>query len=321
MTWLIWRQHRNQAAIALAALVVFVVVVAITGVHMAGTYHSALHSCGATDSCNSIGDNLFSGDGAIIDIVNLSVVVPLLISLFWGAPLLAREIEEGTHKLVWTQSVSRRHWFASKTAALMGATVLLSTVVTIAATWWERTFDLVDHNRFQSGHFDVIGIVPVAYAIFGAALGLAVGSLLRRTLPALAATVAVTVALRVAIANYVRPHYLAALTKVVTFTAASTGIGGSSWTLHTTVVDASGRNVNQRGGLFATMPSACRSLVAGPARRDQVLSCLDAHGFRQRIVYQPANRFWTFQGIEAAIFVVLAVGLVVTAFSVLGRDA
>ena len=51
-----------------------------------------------------------SGDGAIFDVVNLTMVVPLLFGLFWGAPLVAKEFEDGTHNLAWTQGVTRRHW-------------------------------------------------------------------------------------------------------------------------------------------------------------------------------------------------------------------
>ena len=37
-------------------------------------------------------------------------LLPLAVGVFWGAPLLAREVEQGTIRLVFTQSVSRRRW-------------------------------------------------------------------------------------------------------------------------------------------------------------------------------------------------------------------
>jgi hypothetical protein len=49
---------------------------------------------------------------------------------------------------------------------------------------------------------------------------------------------------------------------------------------------------------------------------------VSAHGFHQLITYQPASRFWAFQGIESAVFVVLAAALLALAYKlVLGRDA
>jgi ABC-type transport system involved in multi-copper enzyme maturation permease subunit len=34
--------------------------------------------------------------------------IPALLGMFWGAPLIARELESGTYRLAWTQSVTRR---------------------------------------------------------------------------------------------------------------------------------------------------------------------------------------------------------------------
>jgi hypothetical protein len=49
------------------------------------------------------------------------------------------------------------------------------------------------------------------------------------------------------------------------------------------------------------------------------LPCLAAHGYRGYVTYQPASRFWAFQGIEAGIFVVLAAALLAVTFWVLKR--
>jgi hypothetical protein len=50
--------------------------------------------------------------------------------------------------------------------------------------------------------------------------------------------------------------------------------------------------------------------------------CVAAHGYRAFITYQPASRYWAFQGIETGIFVLLAAALIaVTAIVVLRRDA
>jgi len=37
----------------------------------------------------------------------LVLAVPLLIGMFWGAPLISREFEAGTFRLAWTQGVTR----------------------------------------------------------------------------------------------------------------------------------------------------------------------------------------------------------------------
>ena len=37
-----------------------------------------------------------------------------MIGAFWGAPMVARELETGTHRLVWNQSVTRTRWLADE---------------------------------------------------------------------------------------------------------------------------------------------------------------------------------------------------------------
>ena len=137
---------------------------------------------------------------------DLTVVAPLLLGLFWGAPLVAREIEERTHDLAWTQSVTRRRWMASNVGCALAAAGLWGGAMSALVTWWRRPEDAL-HGRFGAV-FDITGAAPVAYAVFAVALGILVGTALRRVLPALAATLATFAAVRVAIALWVRPRYL-----------------------------------------------------------------------------------------------------------------
>ena len=44
------------------------------------------------------------------------VALPALVGAFWGAPLVARELESGTYRLAWAQSVTRTRWLAVKLA-------------------------------------------------------------------------------------------------------------------------------------------------------------------------------------------------------------
>ncbi len=41
-------------------------------------------------------------------------LTPLIIGAFWGAPMIARELEAGTHRLAWNQSVARDRWLLAK---------------------------------------------------------------------------------------------------------------------------------------------------------------------------------------------------------------
>jgi hypothetical protein len=46
---------------------------------------------------------------------------------------------------------------------------------------------------------------------------------------------------------------------------------------------------------------------------------MQSAGFRQFVTFQPADRYWLFQGIEAGIFVALAAALIAVTFVLLRR--
>lgn len=310
MTWLVWRQNRMQAATATGLLGAFAILLAITGITMAHDYHSALGACSQTTmDCDGL--TLFRGDGAIIDLVNLTVAVPLLIGVFWGATSIGREYDSGTNVLAWTQSVSRRRWLAAKVATLLLTSLLAGTALSVMVTWWSKTLDAYHGNRFDPLQFDIQGLMPVTFTLFAASLGLAAGVLWRRILPAIATTVTGFVVVRLAIENWARPHYEKAVTVIDPSIAA--GTPGGAWSFSTDLL-YHGRVIDGT----IDVPQTC-----GPAAtREAMTSCLARHGFHFRSVYQPANRYWTFQWIETGIFLgISAVLIAVAVVLVLRRDA
>jgi hypothetical protein len=167
-------------------------------------------------------------------------------------------------------------------------------------------------TRFDGPQFDIQGIAPIAFAIFGAALGLAAGALWRRVLPAMATTVGAFVAVRLIIELYVRPHYMAPLTKTVGMTE-STQVPNGSLVIGNDLV-LHGQVVNGP----VPVQAACKPAID----REQMDACMNALGYRIRTTYQPASRYWTFQWIEFGIFTALAVLLVALAVvAVRRRDA
>ena len=326
MTWLVWRQHRSQAYFGAAALAVLAVLLLVTGWQMASQYHSALASCAASKTCGSLAATLSLGSPLLSTLVTLTLAVPCLLGLFWGGPLVARELETGTSQFAWMQSVTRRRWLTVKTGWVLLAAVAWAGAVSALVTWWSGPQNALSHWKFNPGKFDIQGIVPVGYALFAVALGIAAGTLLRRTLPALAVTLGVFAALRLLIESFVRPHYMTALTTTFSLLHPVTP-AGSYWQVGNGVISPGGQKYPSggviTGGLPVTnnnIPSACRSLLGQGPRN--LISCVSAHGYRGYITYQPASRYWAFQGIETGIFIVLTAALLaVTAIVVLRRDA
>ncbi|MER5353734.1 ABC transporter permease subunit [Kitasatospora sp. NPDC002551] len=138
--------------------------------------------------------------------------VPILLGTFLGGPLLAQEYERGTLRMVLAQSVGPGRWLAARLAVPAAAVLLLSTVVA-ALTSWVWWSDIV-HSRGAFGAFDppfqgftypVLGVAPVAWSLFGLALGVLVGQLLRRTVAAVLVSGA-AVALAHTAMIMLRPH-------------------------------------------------------------------------------------------------------------------
>lgn len=310
MSWVLWRQHRAQGAVAAIALAAYAILLWVTGVHMASEYHSALASCRVSGTCDDL--NLFSGDGAIIDLVNLSVAVPLLMGLFWGVTQVGRELDTGTNLLVWMQSVRQRDWLRGKIALLLVSAAVWGAAVSALVTWWSATLNSLNGDRFDPGKFDVQGLMPVAFAIFGVSLGLAAGAVLRRVLPALAVTVVAFVAVRLIVITYIRPYYETAKILVAPITKGAS-VPSGSWQLSQSL-QQNGQSVSGK----LNFPVECLQ----PTTRQASDACLTRHGFSSFLKYQPASRYWTFQWIESGIFVALAAVLVAVAvIAVRRRDA
>jgi hypothetical protein len=138
------------------------------------------------------------------------LIVPLLVGLFWGAPVVAREIEHDTHRLLWTQGISRRRWALAKAGLLGGAVTAFAVVYGLGAAWWYEPLGRVDvrQSRFTQVFFDLQGVTPGGYPLFAVALGVFAGTVAPRVLPSMALTLAGFVGARVAVA-LLRPHYMA----------------------------------------------------------------------------------------------------------------
>src|SRR5262249_39924083 len=146
--------------------------------------------CARTQSQDPVCDALTSdfrnqfGSASIL-LLGLTIL-PALAGMFLGAPLVAREVERGAHRLAWTQGISRPRWMLTQVGALVIGTAVLFGAFSVLLMWWRAPLDQVAGDRFANG-FDLEGAVPVAYALFALALGMAAGVLVRRTVPAMAA--------------------------------------------------------------------------------------------------------------------------------------
>jgi hypothetical protein len=227
------------------------------------------------------------------------------------------------------QSVTRKRWLMVKIGWMLLAAVIWGGVISALVTWWVSPTNAEQLNQFDPGRFDIVGIVPVGYSLFAVALGVTAGALLRRTLPAVAVTLAGFIVVRVVITLWLRSHYMSPVTVIYNVLDGFTP-KGAYWQLSSGVLGPNGQPLAQPNntpyfdGIPQTyLPGAC-SVMNGPnPPNNPPPACAQALShYHAYLTYQPADRFWTFQGIETGIFLVLAATLImVTAVTLLRRDA
>ena len=244
MAWVTWRQHRSQLVAGLALLVGLAATALATHLPIHAAYHrDAVAGClppSARAGCDLIVRHFESEFGGWAAAARGLAVLPALVGLFVGAPLLARELEHGTHRFAWTQAVTRRRWLLSKTAFLALGTVAAAALASALTMWWRSPFDTLEGRMTPRG-FDIEGLVVPAYALFALAVGVLAGLVLRRTVAAMSVTLIVFAATRLAVLKFLRPHFLAALHRTVVATDSGRGVG--DWVLSDTLVDAGGQNI------------------------------------------------------------------------------
>jgi hypothetical protein len=311
MMWLMWRQHRGEAVTVAIVVVVLAVPLLVTEHILASAYQQlGVGGCLAhpdQGSCPAI-LGAFTGQlGSYRLAIEWLNLLPALLGMLVGAPLVARELERGTHRMVWTQGITRARWLVTKLGLVLGGSLLSSAILTALLIWWRAPLDRLQGNLGPQA-FDYEGVVPLAYVAFALALGVASGVLLRKTVPAMAATFIGFVAVRLPVELLARQNYLPP--RVVTWDGASqpAGPGPTDWEIGRGWIDRGGHHISMSlvlNSCSSTGPGGGAS--GGPSQSGALFyNCTYAHGWLQFVAWQPHDRFWLFQGIESAIFVALA---------------
>jgi ABC-2 family transporter protein len=305
LVWVTWRQHR----VALAGVTVLLggvgLYLLIMGLKIHSGYASVTSCRPAGSAACQLTRNLVTGDyyPTAQTMTGFLQVIPVLVGVFVGGPVLARELQTGTFRFAWTQGCGRARWVIAKLA-------LLAVTVTVAAEAFSLLFTWYFQPWFAQGLdgglapqlFDLRGVDFAAWTLLAFALGVAAGALIRRTVPAMAAAIAAWTGIFFATFMFLRKYYQAPL--VAGNAKASSPGFANNWSWAQWYNGPNGKPVSQQTveNVMARAPASVQN-----SKNPNVGSAyLAAHHYTQWWTYQPVSRYWHFQFIEGGWLLALS---------------
>jgi ABC-type transport system involved in multi-copper enzyme maturation permease subunit len=296
MIRLTWRQARPNLLSSAALLLLIAVFSVLAERAMSDSLRtSGLSGCLAGGgNCARLQNVFFDENQGIIKTYQWLNFVPLMIGLFWGGPLIAREIEQGTHRLAWTQSVSRRRWLTVRFGCFALGAIAVAAIVTWLLTRGLSPISLIPryessdaYSRMNPNVFDFEGIAPVAYTLFAFALGAAAGAVTKKVLPAMEITLVLFLPFRLVMQS-LRSHLVSASTVTYPFATASPRNDLGDWVFKRETISPTGQVVGR-----VPVAATCDQLTGN--------GCTPP-GYSMRDTYHPLSQFWSLQVIESGIF-------------------
>jgi hypothetical protein len=298
VTWVGWRLQRTETLIVVGILALLAALLVPTGIQMANAYHDdGLAACLSMDpgpTCaNAIGD-FHQRFQSTLDLSNWFNLVPGLIGILLAAPFIL-DLEQGTYRLAWTQSITRRRWLLGKLGMPLAAALVAAGAMIALFTWWRSSSIHLD-GRLDSGNYDFTGTVVVGYTVFALALALALGAIWKRAAATLTLAFVGYFAARIFVDVKLRDHLVTALK------ATYTGAQHPSALHNARILSMHGYLHGRQvigGGDFS---------FGGPKFAAPRMNNIVFH-----VVYQPQSHFWSLQLAETGLFVGLAAALVALA--------
>lgn len=185
LTWLVWRQHR-------AAFWTGIAVTVLGAAYFLQQRASMLAYLDRTGWPDPKALDLPAGfevyNSRLSDASSvLGLLVPVLVGVFVGAPLIANDLEHGTGRLVTSQAVSRGSWLARKLGMAVLVVTLCTTALSAAYGWWLGPVSRLEKTLYWVAG-GATGPVTVSITLLTMVGGVAIGMVLRRTLLSMVVT-------------------------------------------------------------------------------------------------------------------------------------
>jgi hypothetical protein len=299
VTWVSWRLQRTETLIALGILALLAVFLVPTGIQMANAYHQdGLAACLTANPGPTCGNQL--GDfrqrfQSLIDLSDWFTLVPGLVGVLLAAPFIL-DLERGTYRLAWTQSITRGRWLVSKLGLAVAAAALAALGLILLMSWWRAPTVHID-GRLDSGNYDATGTVMIGYTLFALGLALALGAIWRRSAVSLMVAFIGYFAARLFVDFSLRDHLVAPLKATYKGTLQPNFLLNAHVLSSTATIN--GHQAFRDGGI-----------AIGPKDK---FAAPDLSNVIFHVVYQPAAHYWPLQLTETGLFVGLAAILILFA--------
>ena len=321
VAWVTWRQHRTALAGATALLGALGLYLLFMGLSIHHAYAKVLAcrpvSSGACDQLLNLFNQHYYGtqQGSVASSgINAQTVpffllaVPILLGVFVGAPVLARELESGTFRFVWTQACGRVRWALVK-LVLLGATLTaLAYLFSLLFSWYFSPFLAEGKtSKFPMQLFGNTGVDFAAWTLLAFAVAAFLGVVIRRTVAAMAIALTACTVLDVTTMMSLRQHYAAPVVA-----SGANPPDNSVWLTGQWLTRANGQHIR-----FTNVPLS----VQNSSNPNAFGNWLQSQHITQWWSYLPGSDFWRFQLIEGGWVLALSALLIAAAVWMVRRRA
>ena len=236
--------------------------------------------------------------------------LPFVVGALVGVPIVAGEIEGRTTGMAWSLNPSRTRWFARQVVPVALVSGLALLVAGVAAEVIEH-----DYESWSGGYRDVVnighygaGLVARAFGVFG--IGLGIGALLGRQLPAFLLTVALGLGFLTGLTDVRDAWFASHETHVL---GAESGVA-TGW-----VWQAPDGAVVTDDAAMAVVPPELVAQDEGEVQPVHAATWLEEHGYTQLSVGISVDVAMGWAPYEAVAYVLLGVGSIGVAVWLVNR--
>ena len=311
MIWLTWRQQRFEAALAAAAIALGIAVLVLTRQAIIADINAlgiadCLRGLGDGNTCSNAYQAFKDNFNSQQTLLGALIYLPTLVGVVLAASV-AVEMEQGTYRLAWAQSVTRGRWMLSRIGLPLLFGVAITGLIAAMTSWWMQPANQIQ-GALRPGAFDVQGLLPPAYMVLAFAITIAAGVVARRIVPAVGLGIVAGIGAHLAVQGWLRANFVAPMSSI--WMSGPSPYGPRDWVVQGGAgassylyVDSTGRQLS-----YEQVQAVCGQ-VTDAQSKGAWSSCLQAHHLGELVKWQPPTRFWELQSIETALVVGIALAL------------